>query len=213
MDNYIGKKFGKLTIIKYEFIDKYYCKHYLCKCDCGKEKIININNVKSGKTKSCGCNYKEVLGNLYKKSNKYRFYKNYIIGYTTNSNKKFYIDKEDYNKIKDICWYETKNNYIAHKDKNKKIIFLHRYVINAPKNKIVDHINHNKNDNRKNNLRLCNYKINALNRKNKPKGITKYKVGNNIYYMVQLSEYKGSFKSYKEAKKVRDRIIKERNYL
>ena len=102
MDNYIGKKYNKLTIIKYEYTDKSYYKHYLCKCDCGKEKVINIQNVKSGKTKSCGCNYKEILGKLYKKKNKYIIKKDYVIGYATNTNNKFYVDKEDYEKIKDI---------------------------------------------------------------------------------------------------------------
>lgn len=27
----------------------------ICRCDCGKEKPVNIYNLKTGKTKSCGC--------------------------------------------------------------------------------------------------------------------------------------------------------------
>jgi len=55
----IDKKFNRLTIIKQ--VDDYVSqqgKHtarYLCKCDCGNEKIIFGRDVKNGHTKSCGC--------------------------------------------------------------------------------------------------------------------------------------------------------------
>ena len=45
LDENINKKYGKLTIIRLDHIDKYYIKHYLCKCDCGKEKVINFPNM------------------------------------------------------------------------------------------------------------------------------------------------------------------------
>lgn len=49
-----GQKFGRLTVIKRaENIGRY--SAWLCKCDCGKEKIINGNSLKSGLTRSCGC--------------------------------------------------------------------------------------------------------------------------------------------------------------
>lgn len=206
MDDIIGKKFGKLTAIRFEFKDKYYYKHYLFKCECGKEKIINFKNVKSGKTKSCGCNYK-IMGEKLKKRNKYVIKKDYVIGYTSNTNKEFYIDLDDYEKIKNMCWRETKNHYIAYFPKGK-VIFLHRYIMNAPTNKIVDHINHNRADNRKGNLRIATYKQNALNRTKTPKGIVEHKVGNHKYYTIYLNGYRGNYKTYDEAKRVRDLIIK-----
>ncbi len=53
----IGKIFGKLTV---EYVFRKYTGgmervHYLCKCDCGKTKVIIAYNVSSGKTLSCGC--------------------------------------------------------------------------------------------------------------------------------------------------------------
>lgn len=50
-----GQKFGKLTVIKISHTDIHSRKHWLCKCDCGNEKIINGSKLKSGTTKSCGC--------------------------------------------------------------------------------------------------------------------------------------------------------------
>lgn len=208
MDENIGKIYNKLKVIKFDHKGKYNEKYYLFECKCGNQKVINLGNVKSGKTKSCGCNYKEILGNLYKKTNKYRKKNDYIIGYATNTKNKFYVDNEDYLKIKDISWYEASNGYIYHKDIHKKVISLHRYIMNPPKNMVIDHINHNKKDNRKGNLRICTQQENAQNRLKEPKGITKIYRNKNVYYIVQLKgKYIGCFKDYQKALKIR------RNYL
>lgn len=45
-----GKKFNMLTVVKELGGNK-----LLCRCDCGNEKVINKDNVKSGKVLSCGC--------------------------------------------------------------------------------------------------------------------------------------------------------------
>lgn len=140
-----------------------------------------------------------------KKFNKYISDDKYVIGYTTNTNKEFYIDLDDYEKVKKLSWYEDKKGYVVHKDKS--MIFLHRFITHAPKGKIVDHINHNKKDNRKDNLRITGYKENSLNRTILPNGISRHKVGNNDYYMVQLNGYRGNYKSYKEALEKRNTII------
>ena len=51
---WIGSRFGKLTVIKYD--GKRGGRHYwLCRCDCGKEKIVSQSNLKAGHTISCGC--------------------------------------------------------------------------------------------------------------------------------------------------------------
>ena len=50
-----GQKFGRLTAISLSHIDKYTHRMWLCECDCGKFKIVRANDLKRGKTKSCGC--------------------------------------------------------------------------------------------------------------------------------------------------------------
>lgn len=55
---YIGQKFGKLTVIKLVEGDNAQNRKYLCKCDCGNEKITSEDNLKRGHCKSCGCLYK-----------------------------------------------------------------------------------------------------------------------------------------------------------
>ena len=51
----IGKRFGMLTVISYEFKDKRSHKHWKCKCDCGNVKTFEEYVITSGKVTSCGC--------------------------------------------------------------------------------------------------------------------------------------------------------------
>lgn len=51
----IGKKFGKLTVIKRVENDKGRNAQWLCKCECGNETLVRTERLKSGNTKSCGC--------------------------------------------------------------------------------------------------------------------------------------------------------------
>src|SRR6187402_1147273 len=62
LKSYIGKKYGKLTVLKELDPSPYSYKgwkinrrNFLCKCDCGKEINLSINSLVAGNTKSCGC--------------------------------------------------------------------------------------------------------------------------------------------------------------
>lgn len=50
-----GQKFGRLMALRPSFKSKR--TYWLCKCECGKEKIIERGNLVCGRTKSCGCLY------------------------------------------------------------------------------------------------------------------------------------------------------------
>lgn len=78
-----GKKFGKLTIIRRDYPNKKRGQpKWLCKCDCGNEKIIIGYSLRGGVTKSCGCLTKESaskknrlesgLSNMRRKINGYK---------------------------------------------------------------------------------------------------------------------------------------------
>ena len=54
-----GDKYGRLIAIKFSHRDKGSNQYWLFECNCGKEKVINVDSVKSGKTKSCGCLFKD----------------------------------------------------------------------------------------------------------------------------------------------------------
>lgn len=57
-----GQKFGRLTVIKLDHIviKKHgTVSYWLCKCDCGNEKIIRKDHITGNKILSCGCLQKE----------------------------------------------------------------------------------------------------------------------------------------------------------
>jgi hypothetical protein len=63
-----GKVFDRLTVIKFSHIDSHRKSHWLCKCLCGKEKIVSGFCLTSGKTKSCGCLRRETTAALGRSS-------------------------------------------------------------------------------------------------------------------------------------------------
>jgi len=57
----IGKKFGRLVIIKFSHRDNGYRSYWLCRCSCGKYLTAEGFNIKSGHTSSCGCYHREKM--------------------------------------------------------------------------------------------------------------------------------------------------------
>lgn len=56
-----GKKFGRLLVLKkVNKTDKQYHLFWLCKCDCGKSKVIRGDSLKNGAIRSCGCFHNEI---------------------------------------------------------------------------------------------------------------------------------------------------------
>lgn len=55
----IGLRFERLTVIKQEGKYKNGARLWLCKCDCGNEKIVAGTHLVGGKIRSCGCLLKE----------------------------------------------------------------------------------------------------------------------------------------------------------
>lgn len=53
----IGKSFNRLTVLSFEYKDKYY--YYNCKCSCGNLVNATSFSVINSKQRSCGCFYNE----------------------------------------------------------------------------------------------------------------------------------------------------------
>lgn len=178
-----GEKFGKLTPIKVVGKNKRRQLMWKCKCDCGNTTVTCGSEMRLGRVLSCGCLRDDVVPiHRNPKAPKYRLGDKYGIGYT-NKGTEFYFDLEDYDKIKNHSWSENKKGYI-YTCIGDKTMLLHRFILNATQ--IVDHINHNKKDNRKCNLRECTPSQNAMNRAN-IKGISFNKSINKWKAVIGLS--------------------------
>ena len=57
----IGEKFGRWVVIGKAEFGKTYDRRWLCRCDCGQEKVVYQNSLRRGESLSCGCLQKEML--------------------------------------------------------------------------------------------------------------------------------------------------------
>ena len=157
---------------------KHYAQ-YLCECSCSEHnlRVITADNLKRGLSKSCGCLDREAaserLTMLNKKYNKYDLSGDYGVGYLENG-EEFYFDLEDYDLIKEHRWNIVRGYITTDIGDNK--VRLHRLVMRVTDPHIyVDHIKHNKKDNRKSQLRIVNHSQSSMNRglaSNNTSGIT-----------------------------------------
>jgi hypothetical protein len=72
------------------------------------------------------------------------------------------IDLCDLKIVKMYNWFALSSGYVVC-NKNNKVVLLHRYIMNCHKTDFIDHINHNRSDNRRLNLRLCTRSENQRN--------------------------------------------------
>ena len=62
--NLIGQKFGKWTILERAENSAGRDSRWLCRCECGTEKIVYGKNLRNGRSTSCGCYKKSNLSKL-----------------------------------------------------------------------------------------------------------------------------------------------------
>lgn len=201
-----GQRFGKLLVI--DIADKKYWNnknktHWLCLCDCGNTTIKISSNLKNSKNQSCQkCTKKKRAERILniaksrKKNNTFEEMEDCIIGNLSNGSS-FTFDKKYFDIIKNYYWRVNSEGYVitqtTQHDTNskRKIIKLHKLITgDIPQDKVVDHIDRNKLNNRCSNLRIVTKSQNGQNvgcRKTNKLGIK------NIHYQTKSKKYRVSF--------------------
>lgn len=59
--NLAGRHFERLVVVSFEGQDRWRDSLWLCRCDCGTEKVIAGNSLRRGATTSCGCYNMEII--------------------------------------------------------------------------------------------------------------------------------------------------------
>lgn len=108
------------------------------------------------------------------------------------------VDDDDYKKYNHLRWYMSDTGYAVRRY-NGETYRLHRLIMNCPEGMVVDHLNGDRLDNRKCNLRICTQLENAKNIHN-VKGYCYDKAKKK--YMVRYNrKYYGRYETEEEAKR------------
>lgn len=149
--------------------------------------------------------------------------KKLIVYSNKHGNKVALVDDEDFQALKKYKWFwlrypDKPEGYAFTNQIGKGLKRMHRIIMKAKKGQIIDHINGNSLDNRKENLRFCSRRQNQANmRINKQKTSSKYRgvyLHNSGKWVVCISvngknQHFGSFSNEVEAAKHRDNIVKQ----
>jgi len=132
------------------------------------------------------------------------------------------VDDDDFERCSNLSLSLTSHGYVCSYFKIKnckyKRFYLHRFIMDAPHGKVVDHINHNKLDNRKSNLRICSYAENTQNSASSGRntsgfrGVYFCKRNNNWVAQIKFLQNRitlGSFNTPQEASIVYERKASE----
>lgn len=141
----------------------------------------------------------------------------------SNSGRTAYVDDADADRASSLRWYLDSRGYAAaHLPGTGAKIQMHRYVLGLPKfvpgGDCVDHINGDRLDNRRANLRLCSRSQNRLNAPAKSGGTSRFKGvdhfprGNRWKAQIQFEgrkEYLGLFANEEDAARAYDARARE----
>lgn len=67
LNSLVGKRYGRLQVIKFSKKDIHGHSVWLCKCDCGNEVFATTSNLNTGRMISCGCRKRDSANNMVNK--------------------------------------------------------------------------------------------------------------------------------------------------
>lgn len=162
-----GQRFGRLTVISRAGNTKAGQSQWMCKCECGKQLIVAGQSLRNGRSKSCGCQRDEATKKRFKKFNEYKIVGSTVCVKLSNADKEMIVDKEVWDAgAKEFCWYLTRAGYAATQipDQPNNTLF-HVYAFpDCPEGMVRDHIDGDRLNNTRKNIRFITQKNNTRNR-------------------------------------------------
>ena len=130
------------------------------------------------------------------------------------------VDDDDYERLNKHWWHVNSGGYAVRNTK-QGVVHMHREVCGTPPpGSVVDHIDGDRLDNRKENLRIATYQENAVNKHNRVKAVSGHrnvhwdssrKLFKVIFYRHGVKRYYGSGRTVEEALVIADKVRAELN--
>lgn len=103
------------------------------------------------------------------------------------------VDRSCFEDVIKYKWFKHSGGYAFTKH-DGRFLYMHRLINNTPDGMITDHINGNKLDNRRSNLRTCTSSQNMYNSDRKRgaikyRGVTKYKTSGKFQSRIKIDGY------------------------
>lgn len=199
----IGEKYLTFKVLSLNEV-KSGKKYFDVICDCGVSRVARADHIKRGL--KCKCNNNSSKPKESKKNSFVELVDCYE--FTATNGSKFVVDKDDFDRVSVFNWYQDKKGYFYTRN-NYKQIKLHRFILKLnPEDKMVDHIDRDKSNNKKSNLRLATNSQNLANvthNKNNTSGFrgVLFIKDKNKWQAKYASNFLGYFNTFEEAKKAR----------
>lgn len=170
LNDLTGQRFGRLTVL--ERAENYVSPkgsiepQWNCICDCGNVIVVRGCHLRNRHTLSCGCWQLKRAADVQKKYNAYYIIGDKVYVKLSNSEKEMVTDRNIWESgAKKYCWALDDSGYaIACIDTRRKTRRFHVYAFpDCPKGMVRDHIDGNKLNNTKENIRFVLPKDNAKN--------------------------------------------------
>lgn len=204
IDEFVGKEYPGTSLVVLGFAGRDKRGRAMISCYSKSRGFFTADwgEVKRGHTKGT------TRGESRIRRNKYDILGNEVKVYFNNSDLFFICDIEDIDTVISHTWHLNSNRYARSTDKQ----YFHQLIMGKKDGLVIDHINQNKLDNRKKNLRICEYADNSHNRKKYftnttgHTGVTKTRYGK--YNATIICQYKkinlGNYDMYEDACKAYD---------
>jgi len=137
------------------------------------------------------------------------------------------VDDEDYEFLNQWKWYQHFSGMVVRNEPldvvidrmhRQSVVFMHRVIMNTPKGMDTDHIDGNRQNNQKGNLRVCSHSENMRNRKLNKNSTSGYKgVHWSSKYRTWIARiqvngsrlYLGKFHNLEDAARIYDKEAKK----
>lgn len=190
--------------------------YWICECsECGSVASYCGDNLRSGNTTTCWNCRSIKISNAVKKENNITVCDDRVEVEAANTHNIFTFDLSDIDILSKHCWHETGYGYLASRIRGYGIVFAHRLLMlgldKIKEDVVIDHINGDRKDCRRKNMRICTVTENNMNRRrvrSRSGVIGVYSIDGSDKWRASICvNHKqislGIFDSFEEAKKAR----------